>query len=337
LAIQRTFVASIGIDSNPCTLQLPCRGFAAAILLTDPNGEIIVLDSAGYGVVTVNKPISIISPQGVYAGVSVFAGQDGVTVSAGATDKIVLRGLAINGQGGNRGIVVTAAGQVHIEGCVVSNMGSDGIRIDGGTAAYVANSNVRSNNGNGIHLAAGSAEVFVDETRVANNILRGIYAEAGTLTLNRSQVENNGSSGLDVNPAGQVPVRAVVRDSLLAGNALTGVFALTNTAGEIVHVTVTGSSALRNGSSGFVANSNSVGTVTFVLSNSVTNENEGNGIFASGTGTTVSVSGSTISQNGGPGLVQSTSAVVRSHNNNAVNGNGGGIDISGTVIGVGLN
>ncbi len=108
-AAQRTFVRSDGIDSNPCTLQQPCRGFAAAILLTDPNGEIVVLDSAGYGSVTVTKAVSIIAPPGVYAGISVFAAQDGVTVNAGATDKVALRGLAINGQGGNRGIVVTAA------------------------------------------------------------------------------------------------------------------------------------------------------------------------------------------------------------------------------------
>lgn len=30
----RTFVASTGTDSHPCTLALPCRGFAAAIAQT---------------------------------------------------------------------------------------------------------------------------------------------------------------------------------------------------------------------------------------------------------------------------------------------------------------
>jgi hypothetical protein len=47
--IQRTFVASTGNDANPCTLAQPCRGFARAVSQTSPSGEVIVLDSAGYG------------------------------------------------------------------------------------------------------------------------------------------------------------------------------------------------------------------------------------------------------------------------------------------------
>ena len=61
-AAQRTFVASNGVDTNPCTVTLPCRGFTAALLLTNAGGEIIVLDSAGYGSVTINKAVSIIAP-----------------------------------------------------------------------------------------------------------------------------------------------------------------------------------------------------------------------------------------------------------------------------------
>ena len=57
------------------------------------------------------------------------AAQDGVTVAAGAGDKVTLRGLTINGQGGNRGIVVTSGAEVHIEQCVVTNLVADGIRI----------------------------------------------------------------------------------------------------------------------------------------------------------------------------------------------------------------
>ena len=52
---------------------------------------------------TITKAISIIAPPGVYAGLSPTAGQDGVTVTAGVSDKVVLRGLTINGQGGIKG------------------------------------------------------------------------------------------------------------------------------------------------------------------------------------------------------------------------------------------
>jgi hypothetical protein len=55
------------------------------------------VDSGGYGAVTIGKTVSIISPPGIYAGISVFSGA-GVAINApGAT--VVLRGLSINCQG----------------------------------------------------------------------------------------------------------------------------------------------------------------------------------------------------------------------------------------------
>jgi hypothetical protein len=65
--------------------------------VTAANGEIVVLDSGGYGRVTIDKSVSIVAPPGIYAGISVFAGQDGVTIfTPGIT--VVLRGLTINGR-----------------------------------------------------------------------------------------------------------------------------------------------------------------------------------------------------------------------------------------------
>ena len=79
-----------------------------------------MLDSAGYGPVVINKSVSIISPPGVYAGITVFSG-DGVVVAGGGI-KVVLRGLSINGQGGNRGIFYTLATELVVERCAISNM-----------------------------------------------------------------------------------------------------------------------------------------------------------------------------------------------------------------------
>jgi len=98
---KRTFVASHGVDNPNCSIVAPCRNFAAAITATSAGGEVIVLDSAGYGPVTTTKSISIVAPPGIYAGISVLAG-NGVTIDApGAT--VVLRGLSINSQGGANG------------------------------------------------------------------------------------------------------------------------------------------------------------------------------------------------------------------------------------------
>lgn len=334
-AAQRTFVRSDGSDLDPCTLAQPCRGFAAAIALTDPNGEIVALDSAGYGTVTVGKAVSIIAPPGVYAGISVSGGQDGVTVNAGPADKVVLRGLSINGQGGDHGIVVTGARQLHIEGCEIANMGGDGIQVNGGTAVYVANSTVRSNAANGIRLSGLTTAAFVDDTRIADNGLRGILQEGGSLVANRATVENNGVSGLELNPATTTTLRAAVRDSTFADNGIAGIFANTIAAGEIVNVSVEGTAAMRNGSTGFAANSLAGGTINVVLSHSASIDNGGNGLFAAGSGTTASVSASTLSRNTTSGLGQSSGSTLRSHQNNAVNGNGGA-ETTGTITNVGL-
>jgi hypothetical protein len=112
LGAQRTFVSPDGSDSNPCSVTLPCRGFATAMAATSPNGEIVVLGSAGYGAVSISQPVKIIAPAGVYAGITV-AGGSGVTITGlASTDTVVLRGLTINGQGGSDGVSVgsSAAG-----------------------------------------------------------------------------------------------------------------------------------------------------------------------------------------------------------------------------------
>jgi len=48
---QRTFVASYGAPLNTalnCSITKPCRAFSEAISVTNPDGEVIVLDSAGH-------------------------------------------------------------------------------------------------------------------------------------------------------------------------------------------------------------------------------------------------------------------------------------------------
>jgi len=75
----------------------PCRTFGQAISQTNQGGEVIVLDSAGYGPTTINKAISLIAPPGVYAGISVFTG-DGIDIQAGSSDTVIVRGLTVNDQ-----------------------------------------------------------------------------------------------------------------------------------------------------------------------------------------------------------------------------------------------
>src|SRR5258708_11511189 len=125
-AAQRTFVSSTGIDTNACSIVAPCRSFATALTHTDPGGEIIVLDSAGYGPVTITQSASIVAPPGVYAGISVFPTFDGVVINA-AGAIVTLRGLTINGQGGSVGIHFQQGARLAVDRCTIVGMAGHGI------------------------------------------------------------------------------------------------------------------------------------------------------------------------------------------------------------------
>src|SRR5262245_18125005 len=97
--LARTFVSSMGNDSNDCGRLSPCRTFQRAHHTTLPLGEITVLDPGGYGAVTITKGISIINDGVGEAGVLVSGGLIGITVNAGPDDRISLRGLTVKGIG----------------------------------------------------------------------------------------------------------------------------------------------------------------------------------------------------------------------------------------------
>ena len=80
-AAQRTFVASYGSDVGPppCSLASPCRSFNVAIGNTLAGGEVVILDTAGYGPMTINKSLKVIGPSGVYGGISVLGAGGGIT------------------------------------------------------------------------------------------------------------------------------------------------------------------------------------------------------------------------------------------------------------------
>ena len=128
-AAQRTFVASFGLPANTafnCSLAKPCRAFNEAIGVTSPGGEVVILDTAGYGPMTITQSIKIIGPSGVYGGISVqAAGTDGLTINAGDNDVITLRGLDVTGLGGLNGINIINAGVVHIEKSTIGNFTQD--------------------------------------------------------------------------------------------------------------------------------------------------------------------------------------------------------------------
>lgn len=309
---QRSFVASMGNDAAACSLTAPCRGFTAAIAKTNAGGEVIALDSAGYGAVTITKSISLIAPAGVYAGITVASG-DGVTIDApGAT--VVLRGLAINGLGGTFGVRVHAADRVRIENCVISNMAQDGI-----------------------HHEAPGAEVAVVDTIVRDNGNFGINLIAdASIVLDHVRSEHNDTSGLHVGPV-STSATAAVADSVFSGNGVNGIVAFAGT-GQAVHMQVDRSLIANNASNGVVATGAS-GFVGVGIAGNGISHNGADGVLLSGTSDVRgAVSGNTVTGNGGNGLhVTGTVLVNATGNTMATNLIDFACDGGGLITSIGNN
>jgi hypothetical protein len=332
LAAQRTFVSTSGVNNPACSLIAPCRDFANAIAATSAGGEVIVLDSGGYGTATISQSVSIIAPPGVYAGISVFGGDDGVTIAAGGSDKIVLNGLTINGQGGNRGIVVTTAGKVSIENCVISGVGSNGIEVNSNsanTSVYVRNVTVRGNGDHGLRHA-GVAEVHVSDSTFSGNAGSGIIVEAGNLAATRISADDNAERGLLAQPSAVGITRVTLADSMFAGNVNAGVFVFTTIAGSTVQMNVARSTSAGNGGGGYSANSNDLGTILFALSESSSFDNGLNGFNVAGTSAVGVVSNSMLASNTLADLNQTAAGVLRTSGNNALTGRGAA-DVAGAL------
>jgi hypothetical protein len=203
----RVFVAATGSDSNPCTFTSPCRTFQHAHDTVAANGEINALDPAGYGPLTITKPISI---QGHgFAEISVPNGGTGITISAGFGDIISLRGLILDGTGGGTlGILFDTALSLTVVDCVARNMITDGLRfVSNATTTQslaVSNSYFTDNNiGIQIRTAnSGTVVAAIDRTGMYGNSGNGLFVNGfgGTgglfVAVTDSVAANNGFAGL---------------------------------------------------------------------------------------------------------------------------------------------
>ncbi len=192
----RVFVsAKIGDDSNSCDdATTPCRSFAAALSQAGPGAEVIVIDSGSYEPFKVDKTVSVIVAPGVYAGITVSFGLPGVEITVRQFDVVVLRGLTINGRGGNNGITNLSGGDLHVENCAINGFPA----------------------GAGVWATAG--RVFVKDTTIKNCSL-GVFVLSPCAAcspvdglIERSRIENTGSAVLFQSG------RLTIRDTVAAGN-----------------------------------------------------------------------------------------------------------------------
>jgi hypothetical protein len=265
----RTWVSGVGDDVNPCSRTAPCKTFAGAISKTADGGFINVLDSGGFGAVSIINKSLTIDGEGAHAGV-LAAGTTGIIIN-GAGKKVTLRNLAIEsptapGTPGVTGINVIAAAEVHVENCWIGRFSSHAINFNpsGGGEGFFNDITAISNGGSAISVGAGRASVnrlnaysndagvfvrgnaiatVVDSTAVGGSVGFGANTNASAvINLDRVTSTHNANGILVANAA---TVR--VSNSLIVSNIT---FGLNNGGGGSVIISLQGNSLTGNPTDG---------------------------------------------------------------------------------------
>jgi hypothetical protein len=212
-----------------------------------------VLDPAGYGAVTITKAISIVNDGVGVAAIGAGSG-NGITINAGASDSVRLRGLTIEGLGSLTGIQFNTGGNLVIENCVIRGFTNAGINISPSTSSSFSVSNtIASNNGfAGLWVQpTGSAAVtgVLSTVTANNNSINGIFVDGSVttgaslkVTIADSEASNNAVFGVFARSSapGHPAAAVMLRDVVASNNNNVGLLAGTNTFLRVAHSVVTG-------------------------------------------------------------------------------------------------
>jgi len=259
---QRVFVSAKGSDSNTCTAASPCRTFQRAHDAVPANGEVDVLDPAGYGPLTINKAISI---QGHgFSGISAASG-DGVTINASAGDKVNLRGLLFEGAGtGGNAVIFNSGGSLNLQDSAIRNFATSGIFFQPGASSQLNVSQTLISD-----LGDGAIAIAIEPSgsAAANVVLNHVELDGGQLgffvlgslttgridaTISDSVVSNYNRNGI-LGQSGKGATIVMVRNCSISSNA-TGVAST----GPPAVVRMTRSTITANGTGLAVASSGSL-------------------------------------------------------------------------------
>ncbi len=272
----RTWVSGVGDDANPCSRTAPCKTFAGAISKTAAGGEIDALDPGGFGAVTITKALTIDGGEGQVASVLV-SGTNGIVVSAGASDVVILRNLSINGavaaSPGINGVDFLSGGGLHIEHCTIFGFSGNGINVQPSTAVNVSvvDTISRDNGGSGIFGSGGGSavRVTINKSRFEANVIGVFAADSTTFAVKDSDASGNSYAGFCALSNGSTAQLNIV-NSLAANNVSFGVQA--GGGGSPAVVNIGGVALVGNGAGGMV-----VGTNGSIVSFG-NNQNSGSGL-----------------------------------------------------------
>jgi hypothetical protein len=206
-------VAGCGAPTNPCrTLQYTHDSVVAA------GGEIDILDPAGYGTLTITKAISIVNDGVGTAGVQASSG-NGITITAGPSDVIRLRGLNIEGLNtAADGIQFNTGAYLSVEDCTVKDFTNAEINFQPTVVShlYVSNSKIEHTTGFGVGVWIVPS---VSASAGANAMVEAAFEHVES-TDNEAGILVNGA-----NSNANVKLRVTVADSMLSDNGIYGIYA----------------------------------------------------------------------------------------------------------------
>jgi hypothetical protein len=292
--VARTFVSAGGSDSNNCAnVATPCRHFQTAVTATAPGGEVVALDPANYGSMTINHQITI-NGQG-WAYVAPQNGGNAITITAGSSDNVTIHGVVLDGvgaTGGTNGIVFISGGSLTVTDCVLQNFGSTGVESTG--------------NGIWMRPSVGTVSFVITNTIVLNNGYAGIsyLPLSGTATANgvidHVVVTNSGAYGIAVYTGSGGGSTAVAISN--------GIVSQSNNPGTGTGINISnGTAALAVSIDNTTVSGNLIGIAAAVTSN-------------------VMLGRSVITANSTDGILNSTSPnTFYSYSDNRINGNGSDI------------
>ncbi len=255
----RTWVSGTGDDANPCSRTAPCKTFAGAISKTAAGGEISVLDSGGFGAVTITKSITL-SGDGVLASILV-SGTNGIIINVASTDRVIIRNISLQGLGtGINGIeIINSGGTLTVDRVTISGFTNAGVLANtttSGTQVFVQDTHI-TNCGTGVKLTAATGTVL------------------GTLSNVRVEAATN---GVEAATGGRV----MISNSYISGNSGTGLLA----SGANSQINAEGNQIAFNNTAG--VNASVSGAVIRLSNNQIYNNTVG---IAFASGATVSTTG----------------------------------------------
>jgi hypothetical protein len=249
----RVFVASYGNDANPCTFLSPCKTFQHAHDVVDAGGEVTAIDSAGFGPINITKAVTITSPSGVEAGIVPALNSDAITINAGSSDTVVLRGLTLLGSGSgslSHGITFNSGGTFNIQDCVVRGFNNGGIELTptGSTNFTFSDLVLANDGGDGIFVAplgTGTTTLVYLERVVSsgNGVGFIINGEFSTGTINVTIVDStahSNSTGFTIKSLNAHATTNVTLVNVVASNNNTGITVLTGATAFLRHSTISG-------------------------------------------------------------------------------------------------